>query len=263
MEFYKDFSEKGKTYFRYGMMIMALGAIAALFALAFSYIADAKEKLWFRINTSQISITGEGKVAAKPDVAILTATILTERPTVSQAQSQNTESSNAVAEFLSKEGVQAKDIKTITYSIYPQYFYAQNKKPEITGYQVRNTLEIKIRDLAKVDDIVGGVVQNGANEIGGVSFTIENPNKLKEEARKLAIAMAKEKAEVLSKDLGVRLKRIIGFSENDAGIPPPIYYGKAQEFNVAGGYGGGGPELQQGEQEVKVFVTVTYELRPW
>lgn len=241
------------------MTVVGGSAVLALLALTVSYAADAKEKIYSHANASQISVTGEGKVAAKPDIATLSATIVTEKPTVSEAQAKNTESSNAVADFLNASGIDPKDIKTTNYSIYPQYFYATNKKPEITGYQVRNTVEIKIRDLSKVDDILGGVVEHGANEISQVAFTIEDKNKLKEEARKLAIEMAKKKADVLSGDLGVRLKKIIGFSESDGGYPPPIFYGKAETLSV--GYGGGGPDLQGGEQEITVTVTVTYELK--
>jgi uncharacterized protein YggE len=258
MQFYNDYSPTEKKLFRYGMTVLAIGTIFAVFAAAGSYAVSAKQQLYARTDASTVAVTGEGKVAAKPDIAVLNASILTEKPTVSAAQSANTSSSNAVTAFLKKTGVDEKDVKTVNYSIYPQYFYSQYSKPEITGYQVRHTLEIKIRDLSKVDDILGGVVENGANEIGNVAFTIEKPEKLKEEARKLAIQMAKEKAQVLSEDLGVRLKHIVEFTENDFGGIPPMYY--ANEAFGKGG-GGGGPDLSQGEQEVKVSVTIKYEFR--
>lgn len=237
-------------------MLLLVGAVFAVFALSYAYVADGKMKR--TQGASQIPVTGEGKVAAKPDIAILNATVVTEKVTVSEAQTKNTEVYNSIVKFLKDAGIDAKDVKTTHYSIYPQYFYSQTRKPEITGYQVRNTLEIKIRDLSKVDDVLGGVVAYGANEVGNVSFTIENPNALKEQARKLAIEMAKEKAKVLSKDLGVRFSKIVGFSESEGGgFPPPIFYAEALG---KGGSGGGGPDLSQGEQEIKVFVTLTYEL---
>lgn len=259
MQFYNDYSEKEKKYFRWAVAIFVVGAVCASFAAAFSYVADAKEKLHARTGSFQISATGEGKIAAKPDIAVLSAGVVSERKTVKDAQKENTDASNAVKSFLMSAGVLEKDIKSTNYSIYPQYFYPENRKPEIIGYQVRNTIEVKIRDLTKVDDILGGVVESGANEVGSVSFTIEDPNKLKEQARKLAIQMAMEKAKVLSRDLGVRLKRIVGFTENEGGFPPPIMY-------AADGLGRGGmmkesagPELSPGEQEITVTVTVTYD----
>lgn len=252
---YNDFSPRQKQFIRYGTLIFFIGAIGAVFAAGYAYIADGKAA--FRSQyTSEIVVSGEGKVAAKPDIAILNATVVTERPTVSTAQAENARSYNAVVQFLKESGVEERDIKTTGYSIYPQYFYPPNRKPEITGYQIRNTLEVKIRNLANVDDILGGIIEHGVNEIGAVSFTIEDPNALKEEARRLAIEMAREKARVLSKDLGVRLSRLVGFSETEQGVvPPPIFRAEA------GGFGGGGPDLSQGEQEIKVFVTLTYEFK--
>ncbi len=256
MQFYNDFSDAGKRYFRVAMAVLAVGAILAVFALAASYILNARTAAR-SVSQTQISVTGEGKVSARPDIAVLNATIMTENATVSEAQAQNTRSSDAVMKFLKEQGVEDKDVKTTNYSIYPQYFYPQYAKPSITGYQVRNMLEIKIRDLSKVDKILGGVVTNGANEIGNVAFTIENPDKLKEEARQKAIENAKAKAKVLAKDLGVRISKIVGFSESSNGGVPPIFYAEA----AYGKGGGGGPDLAQGEQEIKIFVTVTYEFK--
>lgn len=255
MQFYNEYSDIQKKYIRWGMLAVLVGAIIAVFGAAYSYIAEGKAKLHAEY-TSQIAVTGEGKISAKPDIALLNASVVTEKPTVSDAQAKNTEGYNAVVKFLGAVGVDAQDIKTVNYSIYPQYFYPSNRKPEITGYQVRNALEIKIRDLSKVDEILGGIVENGANEIGNVSFTIENPAALKEQARKRAIEMAREKAAVLSKDLGVRFSRLVGFSESEGGVvPPPVFYSEA----AYGKGGGGGPELSQGEQEIKIVVTLTYE----
>ena len=256
MQFYNDYTDKQKKYFRLGFGLVLIGLILALFSLAASYFADAREKSHDISNATQIAVNGEGKVSAKPDIAMLNVSVVTERATVSDAQKENTASYTKIVEFLKKVGINEKDVKTTNYSIYPQYYYPENRKPQISGYQVRNTLEIKIRDLSKVDDVLGGVVSSGANEVGNVSFTIENPDALRQEARQAAIREAKEKAVELSKDLGVHLKRIVRFDESDnGGTPPPIFYDKAASY----GTGAGGPELSQGEQEIKVSVTITYE----
>ncbi len=263
MQFYNDYSEMGKKYFRRVAIVLLVGLVCVSFAIAFSYFVDAKKTLKSREGSFQISVSGEGKIAAKPDIATLNATIITTRATVSQAQAENTTSSAKVSKFLRETSIDSKDIKTINYSIHPQYFYPENRKPEITGYQIRNSMEIKIRDLSMVDDVLGGLVENGANEIGNVVFVIENPNKLKEEARELAIVSAKEKAKVLSKSLKVRLGRIIGFSENDGGFPPPIFY-RAEAFSKGtDGVLSAGPELSGGEQEINISVTITYDFASW
>ena len=263
MQFYNDYSEIGKKHFRRGIAVFLAGLILVSFAVSFSYFVEGKRTLKSSEGSFQISVSGEGKVAAKPDIATLSATIVTERATVSQAQAENTAASAKVSKFLQSTGIDSKDIKTTNYSIHPQYFYPENRKPQITGYQIRNSMEIKIRDLLTVDDVLGGLVENGANEIGNVSFVIEDPDKLKEEARKLAIMSAKEKASVLSKSLRVRLERIVGFSENDGGFPPPIFY-RAEAFSKgADGITAVGPELSGGEQEISVSVAITYDFVSW
>ncbi len=259
MQFYNDFSERGRKYFRRGMGLFLAGLVFASFAMGFSYWADAKKTMHPSSGPTQLSVTGEGKVAAKPDIALLSATVATERSTVSAAQTENTVASDRVMRFLRDTGVEERDVKTTNYSIYPQYYYPENRRPEITGYQVRNSFEIKVRDLAKIDDILGGIVTAGANEVGNVSFIIEDPDKLKAEARKLAIAMAKEKAKTLAGDLRVRLKRIAGFAESDGSFPPPVPYYMKETALGRGGGGDFGPELSGGEQEIRVSVTITYD----
>lgn len=251
---------------------LLFGATLSVFALAFWYGVTGWKEFRSIRETQQISVSGEGKVAVKPDIAMLNVSIVTEAKKIKDTQLDNTRLSGSVIGFLKEKKVEEKDIKSVNYSIYPQYNYYDTpvcmaypcpprRPPEVVSYQVRHSLEIKIRDLDKVDDLLDGVVTAGATEVGSVSFTVDNEEKVQADARKKAIEDAKAKAEVLARDLGVRLGKIVGFSES--GGPFPIYI-RALEVGKGGGFGGDmapAPSVQPGEQEVVSTVIVIYEFR--
>lgn len=235
-------------------------AIAAIIG-AFLIVA-INQKLNTATSTNTVSFSGEGKILAKPDVALVNVTVLTEAVTSQIAQTDNTKKSNAVIDFLKKQNIEEKDIKTVGYNIYPKYRYYPSRNPEIKGYEVNNTIEVKIRDLEKVSDILDGVVKAGANQIGNLSFQIDEPEKLKTEARKKAIEEAEKKAGELETELDIKLGRIINFMENVGGMPMPYYEYNMKAMSSTGGIGGGGgPDVQTGENEIIVDVTLTYQIK--
>ena len=228
--------------------------------LAVFLLASTNKVLNTATTTNTVSFGGEGKVVAKPDMARVQLSIVTDALTSKAAQDENSKKSKAVTDYLKKQDIDDKDIKTTGYNIYPQYKYPQyGGQPTITGYQVNQSMEVKIHDLDKVSDILDGVVSAGANQINQLSFEIDDPEALKAEARKKAIEDAKEKADELEDELGIDLGKIVSFSENTGGYPIPIYM-KA-EVDGQGGMGGGGPSVPTGENEVIVNVNITYQIR--
>ena len=225
--------------------------------LAVFLLASTNRVLNTTTTTNTVSFNGEGKVLAKPDVAAISLSIVTEAVTSKAAQDDNSSKSKAVSDFLKKQGVEEKDIKTTGYNIYPQYRYPQYDKLEISGYQVSQTMEVKVRDLGKVSSILDGVVSAGVNQVHSLSFEIDEPEKLKAEARQKAIEDARSKADELEDQLGVNLGKIINFSESIGGFPGPIFYERALDV----GMGGGGPSVPTGENEVVVNVTLTYQIK--
>lgn len=222
-------------------------------------------------NTNTVSFTGEGKVFAKPDIAAVSFSILTEASTSKKAQDDNSIKSQKVVEFLKKQGIEDKDVKTTGYNVYPQYSYprpiplpAQNSpeyydsNPKITGYQVNQSFEVKVRDLEKISAVLDGLVAAGANQVNHLGLQVDNIEKLKNEARELAIKDAKEKASTLRKQIGIRLGKIVNYYEGGGGYPIP-YLLKAE----ADGRGGdiGGPSIPTGENEIVVSVTITYQIK--
>ena len=214
-----------------------------------------------------VIFTDTGEVYAKPDLAIIDLSVVTEAKTVADAMTQNTNKMNAVINFVKSQGVDQKDLKTTNFSIYPQYSYvraAPMMYPEpdgiqvLTGYNVTQTLEVKIRDLSKTGVIIEGATAAGANQIGNLQFTIDNEDQLKEQARSQAIKKIKARAGELSKELGVNIKKIINFSENAYG---PIFYASDKALEMGGGTPSAPiPQTQTGENKISVTVTVTYEI---
>ena len=241
-----------QNYYKYLIWV----GTATLVLLSFFLVAKTKQVLNTATTTNTVSFSGEGKVLAKPDVAVTFLSMVTEATTSKEAQDENSKKSNQVVEFLENADIDEKDIKTTSYNISPIYNYSRLREPEITGYRVNQSLEVKIRDLDKASEIIDGVVAAGVNQVGNLSFQIDDPEKLQSQAREMAIKDAKNNAGELKKQLGIKLGRIINFSENTGGyIPLPI-----RSFDEAG-IGGGGPSLPTGENEIIVNVTLTYQIK--
>lgn len=204
-----------------------------------------------------IAISAEGKVTARPDVATVSIGVQTEKKTVSEAQNENTSRMNAIVDRLKAMGIAAEDIKTSSYSIWPQYDYVNGRQVD-RGFMVSQSVEVKIRNLDLTGKVLGAAGELGANQVGGVNFTIDDPEALRQQARLEALEKAKEKARALAQAAGVKLGKVVGFSESPSYDGPVLYkaYGE--------GYGGGGaaPAVEPGSQDVVVNVSVTYEILP-
>ena len=233
---------------------MALGVVVILF-----FLVTIQQKRDTAPTTNQVSFTGEGKVLAKPDVAKLNFTILTQAITSKAAQDANSTKSNEVARFLKDQGIADKDIKTSGYQIYPQQSIYSDTKPRITAYQASQNFQVVIRNLENANEVLDGVVAAGVNQVDQLQFVIDNPEQLKTQARAKAIKDAKEKANTLESQIGINLGKIVNFQENVAGYPGPIMYETAM---LKSGTGGAElPSLPSGENELTVSVTITYQIK--
>jgi len=203
-----------------------------------------------------ISVSGEGLITAVSDVAKVEVGASTEANTVAEAQAKNTEIMNGIIGSLIRLGVEEKDIKTKNYNIYPKYNW-QDGKNSIIGYTVTQSLGLNIRDTKKTSDVLKLAGEKGANQIGSLTFEIDEPEKLKAEARTKAIQNAKEKAEALVDSLGVKLGRVISFSESSGGGIVYDGYGLSKGMDTLSAPA---PEIQTGENEIRSNVTVLYEI---
>lgn len=215
-----------------------------------------------------ISFTGTGKIFVKPDLALITFAVQNEAKTVAGAISENTQKMNAVIDSIKKQGVESKDLKTANFNISPRYEWRQEKaclsypcpagERVLVGYEVYQSLQVKIKNLEKVGEIIQSATDMGATDASGLQFTVENEDELKSQARKMAIDEAKNKAKELASQLGVDLARITNFSES--GTFPMPYFGLEKALST-GGAAPAAPQIETGENKIEVTVTITYEIR--
>lgn len=208
--------------------------------------------------TRSVTMSAEGKVASKPDTAEVIFSVVSEGVKAEDVQKDNDKKMATVLEFIKTKGVEARDIQTSGYNLYPRYNYNKpsGEAPEITGYTLNQRLTVKVRDLASVSGIVGGLTAKGVNQIENISFYIDDPDALKSEARKKAIEKARAKAEELAAGLGVRLGRVINFTEG--AISVPIY---SRGYPEGLGGGGAASPVEPGTEDITVSVTLTFELK--
>jgi len=242
-------------------LLIIIGLFLAVMTL--SKIVDVYYKI-VKPSDRQISFTGSGIIYNKPDLALTNFSVITEAKTINETMIPNAEKMNKVIEVIKGQGVEDKDIKTTDFSIYPRYEYTKEEvysyyppsNRKLVGYEMRQTIEVKIRDLKKVGEIMQSVIDAGANQVGELQFTIDNQDLIKEQAREKAIQDAKSKAQELASQLGMKLGKIINFSES--GIYP--YYDLAKSYAGMGG-GEAAPQIEVGENKTEVTVTITYEIK--
>ncbi len=208
-------------------------------------------------NTFTVSDSAE--VFAKPDLGLITLSVKSEASTVESAMADNTKKMNAVLESLKDMGVEDKDLKTAAFNIYPRYDYAPSSgKRTLSGYEITQSVNVKIRDLDKVGDIISEATDKGANQVGNLYFTVDDEEELREQARTEAIKKAREKAEKIADDLGVDIIGIVNFSES--GQSPQYYDYSERAYGIGGGGGGLAPSIETGENKIEVYVNITYEI---
>lgn len=212
------------------------------------------------VNT--ISVSGTGEVVAVPDIATFSFSVSEESASVADAQGKSAKSINNITDYLTKNSVDKKDIKTTGYNIYPRYdyygssTYYPNGKRVLAAYVVNQTVEVKVRNIADAGKILGGLGELGATDVSGLSFGFDKDDKLKAEARANAIAKAKIQAVTIAHDLGVSLGRVVSYNESG---PGPIY-GMGGEMMSAKEVAPR-PEVTPGESKITSTVSITYEIR--
>src|SRR3989344_2820725 len=240
-----------------------LGAVLVLLALYVAVLTRNTLRQYDYIGRSDqqiytITISGEGKVTAIPDIAEVSLGVETQQSSVGAAQTENTTKMNELITQLKGLDVPAEDIKTTNYNIYPRYDYADGRQI-LRGYIVSQNVTVKIRDLKRVADVLELAGRGGVNQLGGLQFTIDEPEAIRQLAREEALRQATEKAEALAAIANVKLGKLVSFSENGYVPSYPIYN---RGIALDAGFGGAeaAPTVEPGSQEVQVNVTVTYEV---
>ncbi len=206
-----------------------------------------------------IRVEAEGKVSVKPDIAMTTMGMTTEAATVAEAQQKNTEVVNTLVNRIKELGIDAADIQTQDYTVYPAYNYpTDGSKPELRGYTISQNVAIKIRDLTKANEVLGLAGEVGATNVSGLEFTIDDKDAYLEAARAEALKKVSQKAAALSSKLGLRLSGIVSYDEYEASNES--YYG-AKMYDVSIESAGNAPQIEVGTNDVVLHVGVTFELK--
>ncbi|MCA9360831.1 SIMPL domain-containing protein [Candidatus Nomurabacteria bacterium] len=249
----------------------ALTLLMALIALA-SYATLNFEKVDF-LNPvpATISVSGEGEILAVPDVAQFSFSVDAEGDTASEAQELSGTKINEILAYLNEQSIEDKDVKTQNYSLYPKWRYEEKVcafnsycppgERVQDGFEVTQTVSVKIRDTKTAGSIIAGVGERGATNISSLNFTVDDTDALKDKARELAIKDAKAKAYMLADQLGVRIIRIASYYE-EGGYSEPYFQAKTMSYDMAEeSVGFGGAEIPVGEDSTVVRVNLTYEVK--
>lgn len=236
-------------------------AIGGIFYIAGQYVASQPQRIEQEVQANrEITVQGTGEVTARPDIAHITLGVATgPRASAQDAMNALEQRMNAVIASIKKQDVAEEDIKTTNLSIQPVYDYTEGRQT-IRGYEASESVEVKIRDLAKIGTIVSSATGEGVNQAGGISFTIDEPETLQQEAQKKAIENAKENAEQLADALGVGLGNVKTFSASE-GSTPPVPYLARDAIEIGGDVETKAIDVPTGTQDITSHVTVTYEIR--
>jgi uncharacterized protein YggE len=205
-----------------------------------------------------ITVSGDGKATGTPDVANIQLGVSKLADTVADARSQAAASMDAMVTSMKNNGIDAKDIQTQQLSIAPEYDYS-GAKQVLKGFRVTNIVSAKIRKIDDTSKIVDDAVTAGGNDaqVQGISFSIDNPDDLKAQARKDAMADARARAETLAKEAGVTLGAPITISESNVVVPIPFAAGaEAARDTVTPS-----TPIEPGTQDVTVTVNVTWSIK--
>jgi len=203
-----------------------------------------------------LSVSATAEASRTPDIATISTGVVTQAADANAAMRDNAVQMDRMLAALRAAGIAPRDIQTSGINLNPQYKYAENQPPAIVGYQASNTVNVKVRELAKLGKVLDALVAQGANQINGPSFGIDQPEAAMEEARLAAVKKAQAQAQTYARALGLQVKRIVSISEGGASLPRPVPMMRA----MAADAGFKETAVAPGESSVSVSVEMVFEL---
>ena len=202
-----------------------------------------------------IVVTGTGRVAVEPDVADLRLGVTVSRDSVGEARSEAAQAMSAILAAVTAAGVASRDIRTSLLSVQPRYDYRDGKAPALVGYELANMVEVTVRDLASVTDVVDGSLRAGATSVDGLTFHLDDAAEPERAARMAAVTAARERADILAEAAGVTIAGVVDIVEG--GPPPAFPRAKAERMMLAAD---APTPVSVGTTEISATVTVTYRI---
>jgi len=228
---------------RYGFHTLAAAVLMASAAAA----ADEPPR-------RSITVSASGSVTAVPDLARITSGVATEAPVAKDAVAKNSEAMKKIIDGLKSSGIEDKDIQTASFHIEPRYTRArEGESPTIDGYRATNQVQVVVRNLDKLGEVLDRLVALGANEMAGLSFDVSQAEKLRDEARKEAVANAQRRAKLYADAAGVQLGEVINIDEGGNDTPRPIFAARALKAEPV--------PIERGTETLEATVSVTWALK--
>lgn len=240
-------------------LALAVLALAALFAgCSVNPAAAQTQPITVNLNDDEtqinsVSVSATGTIKVMPDIAYVTAGVVTQNKKSKTAQSDNGEAMNAVFTALKAAGLTEDDIDTVGYSVYPMYDYSEGGNGKITAYQVTNTIRISVRELARVGEIIDIAAEAGANTDFSIQFTLEDEDAFYNDALTKAMEEAKAKADTLAAAGKFSIGGVLQVSEGGYSYAPMYEYAMADDLKA-----NGATPVSAGELEVTASITVVY-----
>ena len=235
-----------------------LAALIGAVSLASPATAQPSPAVAQAIAGTRLDITATGEATRVPDIATISAGVITRAATARAALEQNAARMDRVRAALKRAGIADRDIQTSNISLNPEYHYVQDQPPKLTGYTASNQVSVRFRDIAKSGDILDALVAEGANSINGPSLTIDKPEEALDEARTKALGIGRARAEIYARALGMRIVRLVSVSESGGSYPVPPPMPVMMEARAQGNYA---TKIDPGEQKVSVTLGMTFELQ--
>lgn len=238
-------------------IILVAGIVATLLVNAYTNSSSVSGNY-----PREISVSAQGKSIVKPDIAVVQLGYTNEGQDSATVITENNDKMKAVSDEVKKLGVEEKDIHTVNYNFSPKYNWTEGRGNFVDGYTLTQEIEVKIRDFTKINDIMQKASEAGVNVINQLTFSVDDPQKAKEVAMKEAVTKAKSKAQSIANASGLRLGRLVNVYE-DGNTPVANNYSEAK---MVDGMGGGNsavssPDIQPGQQEISVNMTLVYRLK--
>ena len=209
------------------------------------------------ITGTRLDVNSTGEVTRVPDLATISAGVVSHASTATSAIQQTAARMARVRDALRRAGIADRDIQTSNVSLNPDYVYANNQPPKLSGYNASNQLTLRFRDIASTVKILDALVAEGANQISGPNLSVEHPEAALDEARAKAVAAGRARADLYARSLGMRVARIVAVSESGGYAPPPPMpmYARAEMADAKQ------TTIDPGEQKLQVAVSMTFELQ--
>lgn len=208
------------------------------------------------ISGTRLDVVATGEVTRVPDIATIGSGVVTQAPTATEAIAKNAEQMESMRAALRRAGVAERDIQTSSISLQGEWRYAENQPPQFIGYRASNQVSVRFRDVANAGRILDALVAAGANQIDGPTLSLDRPQAALDEARTAALTIARARADLYARALGMRVKRILSVSESGATYAPMQRQMMAQDAQEAIAVS----RIDPGEQVVSVGLTVSFEL---